>query len=213
MPQQKRTRGRPATRTQDETRSALIAAAKAVFLTDGYGNTTIEAVAQRSGMSTKTIYKVVENKAELFRLVIEDAIRTGIATLIAPRAEDDPRAALFALSRYYAEIVLGSDGVMTARAVMADQAQFPELRESYIRSIARVADAFDDRFHALIGRLTDSHPDLTVDDAVMLRSMINGPQRMAILDREASWSQNDIASWSERCLQLVLTARGRRMAG
>lgn len=202
----RRTRGRPALRTERETRAVLIRAARTEFLAQGYAGTSIEAVAQRAGMSTRTIYNTVANKADLFRLVIGDAIESSIAHLNGQTAATMPKDALFALVRSYALLVLGSEGVQTARAVMAEQAQFPELRESYLASIDQVAAAFDHRCEALCRELSPLHPAWIRSDAALLRSMINGAQRSAILDPGHVDMKADVFAWADKCTRLFLRA-------
>lgn len=204
-PPSKRPRGRPALRSEGETRTLLLGAARTEFLAQGYAPTSIESVAQKAGMSTRTIYRTVANKADLFRLVIEDAIESSIAHLNERPVAASPPDALFSLVRSYARLVLGHEGVQTARAVMAEQAQFPELRESYRASIKQVAAAFDDRLEALCAEM---RADVTGDDAAVLRSMINGAQRSAILDPDHVATIAEVCAWADKCTRLFLRAHG-----
>lgn len=186
----------------------LIEAAKARFLAEGYSGTSIEAVAQQAGVSTRTIYKTVSNKADLFQLVVENAIETSIAHLNEPLDAKTPQAAILALARIYARMVLGRDGVLTARAVLGEQAQFPRLCESYLSSIRQVAQAFDRRFVALCGDLPGVGASDAAEAAVMLRNMVNGAQRLAVLDPEHAGNPARIAEWSDRCTGFALGALG-----
>jgi len=70
----RRGRGRPQYRCDEETFRVIIQAARQEFLTHGYANTGMVAVAQRAGISTKTLYRLVPNKAELFKTVISERI-------------------------------------------------------------------------------------------------------------------------------------------
>ncbi len=202
----KRSRGRPALRSEPETRAMLIDAARTEFLAEGYAGTSIDAVAQRAGMSTRTIYRTVPNKADLFRLVIVDAIETSIAHLDDPADSAGSEDAFFALVRAYAHLVLGPDGVRTARAVMAEQAKFPELRESYLGSIEQVAAAFDQRVAALCREMSPATVQADRGDAALLRSMINGAQRSAILDPDNCLTSAGVVAWADRCTRLFLRA-------
>ncbi|MGJ8544848.1 MAG: TetR/AcrR family transcriptional regulator [Sulfitobacter sp.] len=205
-PPKKRPRGRPSLRTQQETRALLIKAAAEVFLSEGYAGTSIEAVARKAGMSTRTIYKTVPNKASLFRLVADDAIETGIAHLDTPPLEPSAQGAALALSRAYAQLVLGDDGVLNARAVFAEQSQFPEFRDNYLSSIQTVADAFDRRFIAIFSDGTSpAHTDLC-ETAALLRSMINGAQREAVLNPDYQGTACAISNWSDKATRFALKA-------
>src|ERR1700733_7177319 len=72
--QVRRTRGRPPTRTDEETRRLLIEAAAEEFQANGYAGTCMSAVAQRAGVSTKTVYRLIANKADLLTRVVSDRI-------------------------------------------------------------------------------------------------------------------------------------------
>jgi AcrR family transcriptional regulator len=202
----KRPRGRPSLRSEHETRQLLIKAAGDVFLTAGYSGTSIEAVARQAGMSTRTIYKTVKNKAQLFRLVADDAIQTSIANLETPHKTRSTEDAVVTLTRAYAHLVLGHDGVLKARAVYAEQTQFPEFRDDYLSSIQQVAQAFDRRFEAIFAqdsRLTKAQIQETAN---LLRNMINGAQREAILDPNYKGDAPYITAWSDRATRFALAA-------
>src|SRR5271156_329627 len=72
--QTRRPRGRPQIRCDDETRQLLVEAARQEFQTNGYARTCMNDVARRAGVSTKTVYRLIPNKADLLRRVISDTI-------------------------------------------------------------------------------------------------------------------------------------------
>ncbi|MBB3995634.1 AcrR family transcriptional regulator [Sulfitobacter undariae] len=210
----KRPRGRPSVRTEQETRVLLIQAATEVFLSEGYAGTSIEAVARKAGMSTRTIYKTVSNKANLFRLVADDAIETGIAHLDTPSDVKTVEGAVLALARAYAHLVLGNRGVLNARAVLAEQSQFPEFRDNYLSSIDTVAEAFDRRFIAILTDCTFPDDVNLYEAATLLRSMINGAQREAVLNPSYDGTASAITAWSDKCTNFAIKAlRPAKAAG
>nr|WP_319248121.1 TetR/AcrR family transcriptional regulator [uncultured Celeribacter sp.] len=201
-----RARGRPVLRTEAQTRAELLTAARAEFLESGYSGTSIGAVAQRAGVSTRTVYKVVENKDDLFRQVVQKAIDEGIESLTSPMPDPEiygaSDAAFIALARAYAELVLGLSSVRTIRAVFAEQDRFPELRESYVTSIRQVADAFDRRFAELCKAAGRSDGDGQL--AELLRHVIHGKQRGAVLDPGYAPDARDISDWADLCVRTLL---------
>src|SRR6476620_12733508 len=72
--QDKRCRGRPQVRPDDETRRMIYEAARHEFAGSGYAATSIETVARRAGVSTKTLYRLIPNKAALFECMVSDRI-------------------------------------------------------------------------------------------------------------------------------------------
>ena len=65
-PVERRGRGRPPARTDEETRAVIYDAARHEFAGSGFAATSMESVAKRAGVSTKTLYRLIPNKAALF---------------------------------------------------------------------------------------------------------------------------------------------------
>lgn len=201
-----RPRGRPALRTEQETRKMLIDAAREVFLTKGYSGTSVSVVAKHAGMSTRTIYKIIGTKEDLFQLVADDTIETMIADLDGPLAGTTPEEAIFGLARAYTTFVLSRDGVLKARAVLAEQAKFPDFRDDYVAAIQQIAHAFDERFVTLCAQISDAQQADIHNGAELLRSMISGAQRMAIFDAAYEERTADLNAWSDRCVTFAMQA-------
>src|SRR5216683_1647549 len=72
--QDRRCRGRPQVRPDDETRAIIYEAARHEFAAGGYAATGMEAVARRAGVSTKTLYRLIPNKAALFEGMVSDRL-------------------------------------------------------------------------------------------------------------------------------------------
>src|ERR1700730_17476185 len=71
---ERRCRGRPQLRPDDETRQIIYDAARHEFAANGYAATSTETVARRAGISTKTLYRLVSNKAVLFEAMVSDRL-------------------------------------------------------------------------------------------------------------------------------------------
>jgi AcrR family transcriptional regulator len=54
-----------------ETRRSIVAAATRLFVEDGYGSTTINAVAEAAGVSRKTVFNAVGGKLDLLKLALD----------------------------------------------------------------------------------------------------------------------------------------------
>src|SRR6266851_6857219 len=70
----RRCRGRPQVRPDDETRRIIFEAARHEFADGGYAATSMETVARRAGVSTKTLYRLIPNKAALFEGMVSDRL-------------------------------------------------------------------------------------------------------------------------------------------
>src|SRR5215213_1478646 len=56
------------------TRRSIIAAATRLFVEDGYGATTIDAVADAAGVSRKTVFTAVGGKVDLLKIALDWAV-------------------------------------------------------------------------------------------------------------------------------------------
>lgn len=57
-----------------QTRRLIVSAASRLFIEEGFGATTVDAVAEAAGVSRKTVFTAVGGKVELLKLAIEWAI-------------------------------------------------------------------------------------------------------------------------------------------
>lgn len=77
----RRCRGRPQVRSDEVTRGLIIEAARQEFQANGYAATSIANVARRASVSTKTLYRLIPTKAELFRSVVSERIGRFVLAL------------------------------------------------------------------------------------------------------------------------------------
>src|SRR5712672_1186826 len=77
----RRCRGRPQVRRDDETRQVIYEAARNEFAAGGYVATSIEAVARRAGVSTKTVYRLIPNKAALLESMVSNRLDRLVSEL------------------------------------------------------------------------------------------------------------------------------------
>ncbi len=107
----------------------IMEAATDLFLRDGYFATSIEAVLEASGGSKATLYSYFSTKEELFRAVVEEAIRT----MSPPRLErlGDAKTTL-------TEYVVNTFETLSAprhrallRLTIAERERFPDLARQY----------------------------------------------------------------------------------
>jgi AcrR family transcriptional regulator len=82
MPNQQPVR-RQAQRVREVTRERLLATAEEVFLTRGYGATSVDAVAAAAGYTTGAVYSNFGGKADLFLAVIERVAEQDLAAMRA----------------------------------------------------------------------------------------------------------------------------------
>jgi TetR/AcrR family transcriptional regulator, mexJK operon transcriptional repressor len=110
-------------------------AAARLFIEQGYGAVSMDAIAREAGVSKATIYAHFPDKAELFgALMYGECLRLwpDIALLDAEPA--DLRATLLALGRAYASALSQPRAVAVYRMVVAETPRFPELGRAFFEN-------------------------------------------------------------------------------
>ena len=129
-----RGRGRPPLRSDEETLRLIVDAAGQEFRAGGYAGTGMSAIAARAGVSTKTLYRLVPTKAELFRLVIRG--RAGQFILAADELDDeaeDLAAGLERLLTAYGNLALDPEVIAVYRLVIGEGGRIPGARPDLLR--------------------------------------------------------------------------------
>ncbi|HEY1176256.1 MAG TPA: TetR/AcrR family transcriptional regulator [Phytomonospora sp.] len=109
-------------------RAAILDAAVGLFLDSGYDRTSLARVAESAGVSKATLFKQFPTKAALFEATVLTAGGSPESEVADPPTGDF-HAGLAALGRAYAELLTRPRMVGLMRALIAESARFPELRE------------------------------------------------------------------------------------
>lgn len=147
--------GRAETGRSARKRRAIMEAATALFLRDGYRNTSMDQIAADAAVSKQTVYKQFADKERLFRDIVlgvtsnSEAIITNMTSVlrssdVASRAE--LQAVLTDLACRYMDGVLHPDVTALRRLIIAEAERFPDLAGIYfeqgpVRAIEAVASA------------------------------------------------------------------------
>jgi AcrR family transcriptional regulator len=203
----RRCRGRPQLRSDEETRRIIYDAARQEFAANGYAATSTEMVARRAGISTKTLYRLIPNKAALFESMVSDRLDRLALDIITLSAGDeaDIEAALHTALMVCAGVSLDAEVVALQRFVLQEASQFSDLaatfyRKGVTRLIAVLADWL--RIQIQRGRLKLDDP---VEAAGILIGMVaSAPQRAAIYGGVPLPSRSQIERRVRTCAALFL---------
>jgi AcrR family transcriptional regulator len=202
----RRPRGRPQIRPDEETRRLIIEAATDEFRTNGYASTCMGDVAQRAGVSTKTVYRLIPTKADLFKSVISDRIGRFMLA-IDPGALDGlgPAQGLERMLVAYGTLTLDEETIAMIRLVLGECDRFPELAATFYEvAIRRTTEAMADwlRRQCERGLIRLEDPQVA---AGMLRGMMTmEPQRAVMLGRRGAPAAEEIAERAKTCARLFL---------
>jgi AcrR family transcriptional regulator len=201
-----RGRGRPQVRCDEETLGLIIRTARQEFLRHGYAGTGMVAVAQRAGISTKTLYRLVPNKAELFKIFISERIgRFMLEIDDGPVGPLDLPAALERILVAYASLTLDAEVIGINRLVLAEGERFPEIAQFFYEGAIRrtgegIAGWLDRQSKRGLIEIEDP-----IAAAGMLRGMmIMDPQRAIMLRQRTAPGAEEIAARAKSCARLFL---------
>lgn len=114
-------------------RAAITRAALNVFVRDGYARASVDAIADASGVSKRTIYDYYGDKKRLFLSAVRETTAAQTAAfdeLLARTLGDvtDLEAALTSFGRAFAtEVARSAERAAVLRLMIAEAAHFPEL--------------------------------------------------------------------------------------
>jgi AcrR family transcriptional regulator len=198
--------GRPPVRSDEETLRVILDAASEEFRTGSYAGTAMTAIARGAGVSTKTLYRLMPTKAELFRQVIRRRIATFVLAMDTLEAgADDVAVGLERLLVAYAKLALGSEAVAMQRLVLGECSRFPELgRAFYEDAVQRVGRLMAEWLERQCRRNL-----IRLDDPWMAAEMLRGmmilePQRATMLGQAELPDATQIAHRAKACVRLFL---------
>jgi AcrR family transcriptional regulator len=201
-----RGRGRPRLRSDEETLRLIIDAAATAFREGGYASTGTSAIAARAGVSTKTLYRLVPTKEELFQRVISSRIdRFMLAVDTADQASPDLARGLEALLVAYGNLAFDPEVISVYRLVVGECVRFPEIGRTFFKTAIRpagraIAEWLSRRCRE--GSIALEDPECAAD---MLRGMmVFEPQRATLLGQAPPLDATAIAARAKLCAALFL---------
>ncbi len=115
-------------------KTEILAAARGVFLRQGYPDAGMEVVARMAGVSTATLYAYFPSKATLFEVVVGDAVRDMAEPVRGSlRTEGDARGRLTAFALAYAAFVAQPATRAMFRMVTSERRRFEALADDFLR--------------------------------------------------------------------------------
>jgi AcrR family transcriptional regulator len=205
-PAVRRPRGRPQIRSDEETIHLVVEAAAQEFQANGYAATTMGAVGQRAGISTKTMYRLIPTKADLFKRVIAERIGKFMLEIDAEALDAyEPAEALEHMLVSFGHLTLDGETIALVRLVLGECDRFPEMAATFFEV------AIEQTSVAMSGWLERQcrRGLLKLDDPVTAASALRGmmilePQRAAMLGVREPPSSDEIAQRARFCAKLFL---------
>ena len=154
----------------------IVAAARKLFASQGFGAISMDAIAAEAGVSKRTVYSHFDNKESLFAEVMGEMCRElGGPDLDSAPPVEPPEVILKAVGRMILDRILSPLGCTVLRTVLAESAQFPELGESFWNDGPGRVKRYVSDYLAELGRREDllvPNPDLA---ALQFIGIVTGP--------------------------------------
>jgi AcrR family transcriptional regulator len=211
--QDKRCRGRPQLRPDDETRRTIYEAARHEFAADGYAATSIETVARRAGVSTKTLYRLIPNKVALFEGMVSDRIDRFVSEVNLRAADHaDIEQALAAALIACAELALDEETIALQRMVLQEAGKFSDVAGMFYKNaIQRTVVALADWLRVQQKRGLIALDDVDEAADMLLGMVTSAPRRAALFGGVPLPSRSQIEARARACAILFL--RGCQVRG
>jgi len=107
----------------------ILAAAAELFLKNGYGYTTMDAVVEKSGGSKATLYSLFPNKGELFRAVVDRVVSIRDPAELGCYENIEQDLTHFAAQRL--RVVFSTEHMALLRLIIAERDRFPDIARLY----------------------------------------------------------------------------------
>ena len=197
----------------DATRRDIIAAAQRLFEQQGYGATTMAAIAAEAGVALKTVYLAFETKSGVLRAAWNALLRGDDADrpvaeqpwYVEVLEETDPDRRLLLNARNSVE---GKRRIAAIVEVIRSAATAdPEIGTLW----ARIQAEYHANQRAIVERLhqrDELAPGLDVDRAADILWTINHPNTWQLLVAERGWTPEEYERWAGETARAQLLAPG-----
>jgi AcrR family transcriptional regulator len=197
--------GRPSRQQSAQLAIRILDVAESLFLSHGFGATSIEAVAKRAGISKRTFYHRFTGKERLFEAVVRRLIERWLPPIDAQFVEAPSLAdGLRHTAEHMLTIALTPEALALHRIVIAEARQFPALARMMheigaASGIERIAKQLEPRIKS--GELRAMDARFAAEEFILMA--VTGPQRRA-LGLATPLSAAELSAWARDTVALFL---------
>ncbi len=193
------------------TRRAIVRAAHAEFVEQGFHGATVTAIAKRAGVARQTVYFVFSNKSALISAAIDTAVM-GESEPLTPQelpwfgamlAEPDAAESLRIFVRGSADIFARAAGL--AEVLRAAALTDEEVRRTHLSHEKLREEGFRQVVDMLAGK-GDLRAGLTPKTATDVLLTVLGDSTYHLLTTERGWTRDHVVEWWTDTLPHLLLA-------
>jgi AcrR family transcriptional regulator len=201
--------GRPTREDAAALGERIVAVATGLFLGQGFGATSIEAVSSAAGVSKRTFYHRFRDKPDLFRAVVRRLIArwaNSYESELAVAAEPIEETLLKAARRILAA-ALSPEALQLYRVLIAEAPRFPELALIINEQSASSGQSLGQFLagETKAGRLALDDPGFAAEQFINM--VLAGPRRRA-LGLGPAMKAAELERWMRRSVSLFLKGCG-----
>jgi TetR/AcrR family transcriptional repressor of mexJK operon len=196
--------GRPSRADALRLRERILEVATELFLAQGYGSTTIEAVAARAGISKRTFYHRFDDKAALFAAVVHGIIEkirppAGVPLIEGATLHD----VLHRLAGLILHAALSPQAIALHRLVTAESVRFPELLRASDGGRREATNLISGLLTRELRNAALSAENLTFAAEQFIYMVVTLPQRRA-MGFGTPMTQTQLDEWADKTVGLFL---------
>jgi AcrR family transcriptional regulator len=205
QPQARGRGGRPSRQQSAQLADRILDVAEALFLHHGFGATSIEAVAKRTGISKRTFYHRFPGKERLFEAVVRRLIERWLppfdSALLSPASLAE---GLQDAAEHMLKIALTPEALALHRMIIHEVQRFPALARimhelGAASGVERIAQSLQPRIDS--GELRLVNARFAAEQFIL--SVVTGPQRRA-LGLGIPLKPAEVTSWARDAVALFL---------
>lgn len=184
-------------------RKHIVDGALRVFLERGYEGTSMNLVAEESGVIKQTIYSHFNDKESLFKAIIEKLTLEHFRSQIGDSVpvEQDPRVVLRKLGDFFISRQKDPSYIALMRTVIGESARFPELARLYTNTVIGPGMKMLTAYFA-------AHPELKLKDEEAAARIFCGSLVANILVQEVLYGKEivpiDLSRIVESLISMIL---------
>jgi AcrR family transcriptional regulator len=207
--------GRPTRHEAAVLGDKILDAATALFLSHGFGATSIEAIARQTGISKRTFYHRFDDKADVYRAVVQRLLQRWLPSFEAAFDTPAPLATVLERSaRQMLTVALSPEALALRSLLLAEAERFPELVEI---AIAQGARRGIERIAALL-EVERRAGTIALDDcqfaAMLFQEMVLSIPLRRAMGIGAPMTEDERVDWARRCVALFIDGcRSQRRGG
>jgi len=202
-----RGRGRPKAKSDDEQRGLIVEAARELFVSRGYGHTTMADVAAHCHMSKRTLYELFSGKAALFAAIVE-AHRFEMLALPGDYDDLPLTEALAQIFRIDLDDEASESRIAIMQFIMMETRQHPELGPVMRRHGPDTAIGLLAKWLNRERRRSRVSVDDTNAAAKMLMDMVFGAMAAKTADGLEWPGAEDRTTYVRRCIDVFVNGVG-----